>query len=48
MANKEPDGRETDATREKASSTQGFDPRDTDHPAGEEQAAENAADDPPG
>jgi len=28
--------------------TDGFDPRETDHPTGEAQAAENAANDPPG
>jgi hypothetical protein len=47
MANRGTGDREADGNQEKTDNTQGFDPRDTEHPAGEEQAAQNAAEDPP-
>jgi hypothetical protein len=37
-----------DAVAKSESNDQELDPRDTEHPTGAQQAAENAANDPPG
>jgi hypothetical protein len=47
MATNHEDKRKADVTQDKAAEPDNFNPRDTDHPTGSKQAAENAANDPP-
>ena len=47
MATNERDEPRSDVNQVKTSEHQNLDPRDTDHPTGTQQAAENAANDPP-
>jgi hypothetical protein len=47
MATNERDDDNADETSGKPSKPASFDPRDTEHPTGAKQAAENAANDPP-
>ena len=42
------DEAKSDIAEVDASEPENLDPRDTDHPTGTQQAAENAANDPPG
>ena len=47
MTSSERDNREAGGTPVKTGEPASFDPRDTEHPAGPQQAAENTANDPP-
>jgi hypothetical protein len=47
MATSERDNREAGDTPVKTGEPASFDPRETEHPAGPQQAAENTANDPP-
>ena len=47
MATNERDERKAGITRAETTQPDSGDPRDTDHPTGSKQAAENAANDPP-
>jgi hypothetical protein len=47
MTINERDEPKSDVTQAKTSEQENLDPRDTDHPTGSQQAAENAANDPP-
>jgi hypothetical protein len=47
MATDDPNGGNGGITQAKSTEPDSADPRDTDHPTGSKQAAENAANDPP-